>query len=94
MVGLQGDREREERVKNKGKTSNRFMTTVLRALVLSVLSVAVMVSVYPGLRSCWNFKEREWGARRGMLSNAGGCVCKVAEPEFRCESNTNPGAYK
>lgn len=26
-----------------------------------------------------------------MLSNAGGFVCCVAKPEFRCESNINPG---
>lgn len=48
VVGLQRDREREERVKNKGKTSNRCMT-VFRALLLSVLSVAVMVPVMNGL---------------------------------------------
>ncbi len=58
MVGLQGDEERGEREKNKGKTSNRCMTAVLRALVFSVLSVAVMVSVCPGLRSCWDCRDR------------------------------------
>lgn len=47
-----------ERVKNKGKTSNRCMTAVLRALVFSVLSVAVMVSVCPGLRSYWDLQVR------------------------------------
>lgn len=57
MVGLQGDGERGERVKNKGKTSNRCMAAVLRSLVFSVLSVAVMVSFCPGLRSCWDCRE-------------------------------------
>lgn len=26
------------------------------------------------------------------LTNAGGCVYKVADAELRCENNTNPGA--
>lgn len=51
MVGLQGHGEGEQRVENKGKTSNRCMTAVLRALVFFVLSVAVTASVCPGL-SC------------------------------------------
>lgn len=50
-------REGREREKNKGKTSNRCMTAVLRALVFSVLSVAVMVSVCPGFRSCWDCRD-------------------------------------
>lgn len=58
LVGLQVATKREERVKNKGKTSNRCMAAVLRAPVFSVLPVAVMVSsVYPGLGSCENWQE-------------------------------------
>lgn len=43
----------------------------------------------PGLGSCWScWSCKAWGGRRGALSNAGGCKCKVAESKFRCESNT------
>lgn len=67
MVGLQGDAERGDREKNKGMTSNRCMTAVLRALVFSELSVAVMVSVCPGLRSYWDCREGGGGEEVTLL---------------------------